>query len=119
MFTLFHSLFRNQKTTYPHGLALLLKDLQGSQAVQVVLPCAVIQNLFGAVYKTAEAVALAVWPPLDAILAAHPFQGGHSQTQLGRSILHMHAEAGVMFCGRTEQWSADPEVFCTCKTKLC
>ena len=35
---------RNMRTSgvYPHGLALLFQDLQGSQSVQIVLACAIV-----------------------------------------------------------------------------
>lgn len=75
--------------TYPHDLALLLQHLEGHQLVHVVLPCAVIQDLLGAVDEAAQAVALAEGPPRHAVAAAHPLQGGDAQPQLACRLLHM------------------------------
>lgn len=56
----------------PHNLALLLQHLESCQFLHVVLPCAVIKHLLGAVNETTQAVALAKGPPLHVASTAHP-----------------------------------------------
>ncbi len=43
---------QQRQGSHPHDLALLLKHLERHQLLHIVLACAVIQNLLGAINET-------------------------------------------------------------------
>ena len=77
------------KKAYPHHLPLLLQDLKSCQLLHVVLACAIIQYLLGAVNQSAQTIALAEWPPLHVTGSADPLQSCHTQAKACRCYLQV------------------------------